>query len=70
MQVKRKSILTGEMNTRDIPLNPDDMMLYQLEMGTVDDLMPYLSDTDRTFIMTGITDEEWQDAFADVNEDA
>jgi len=63
MLIKRKSILTGNENEMDIPVDPNDMMLYQLEMGTIYDLMPYLTDEHREFIMTGITDEEWRSAF-------
>jgi hypothetical protein len=28
--------------------------------------MPYLTDSDREFILSGITAEEWDDAFSDL----
>jgi hypothetical protein len=65
MEIKRKSILSGIERTRDIPADPNDMMLYQLGMGNIQDLMPYLSDDDREFILTGITQDEWNNAFSE-----
>jgi hypothetical protein len=32
--------------------------------------MPYLTDNDREFILSGITPEEWDEAFAENEEDA
>ena len=63
MQIKRTSILSGIERTKNIPVDPNDMMLYQLEMGSIQELMPYLTNADREFIMTGITDSEWNEAF-------
>jgi hypothetical protein len=65
MQIRRTSIISGIERVRDIPVDPNDMMLYQLEMGSIQELMPYLTDDDREFIMTGITSEEWQQAFSE-----
>lgn len=65
MQIRRTSIISGIERVKDIPVDPNDMMLYQLEMGNIQDLMPYLSDEDREFIMTGITMDEWQRAFSE-----
>ena len=64
MWIKRKSILTGIERTRNIPVNPDDMAAWQAGLGSIQDLMPYLNDTDREFILSGITSKEWDDAFA------
>jgi len=65
MQIRRTSIISGIERVRDIPVDPNDMMLYQLEMGSIQELMSYLTDDDREFIMTGITPEEWQQAFSE-----
>jgi hypothetical protein len=65
MQITRKSVLTGTTRTREIPADPEHMTLYQLDMGNIEDLMPYLSDSDREFIRTGITEGEWKRAFAE-----
>jgi len=70
MYIKRKSVITGIERTRSIPVNPDDYIAWQAGLGSVQDLMPYLIDNDREFILSGITPEEWDDAFAESEEDA
>lgn len=65
MLIKRKSILTGIERTRNIPVNPDDMVAWQSGLGSIQDLMPYLNDSDREFILSGITDGEWDEAFSE-----
>ena len=65
MWIKRKSILTGVERTRNIPVNPDDMAIWQAGLGNVQDLMPYLNDSDREFILSGITDGEWDKVFTE-----
>lgn len=64
MLIKRKSILTGIERTRNIPVNPEDMEAWQAGHGSIQDLMPYLNDTDREFILSGITTKEWDEAFS------
>jgi hypothetical protein len=70
MYIKRKSVISGIERTRSIPVNPDDYISWQAGLGSVQDLMPYLSDNDREFILSGITPEEWDEAFAENEEDA
>jgi hypothetical protein len=65
MWIKRKSILTGVERTRNIPVNPDDMIAWQAGIGSIQDLMPYLNDSDREFILSGISDGEWDEAFSE-----
>ena len=65
MLIRRISAISGVTRTRDIPVNPEDMMLWSQGGVNIQDAMPYLNDSDREFILSGITDEEWDDAFAD-----
>jgi hypothetical protein len=67
MWIKRKSILTGVERTRNIPVNPDDMAAWEAGLGNIQELMPYLNDNDREFILSGITAKEWDDAFAEAS---
>lgn len=69
MYIKRKSVISGIERTRSIPVNPDDYMAWQAGLGSMQDLMPYLSDSDREFILSGITAEEWDEMFSDVDEE-
>jgi hypothetical protein len=63
MQITRKSVITGIQRTMDIPVNPEDFMAWQAGYGNIQDLMPYLSDDHREFILSGITTKEWNEAF-------
>jgi len=65
MLIKRVSVITEVERQRDIPVDPNDMVSWDLGMGSIEELMPYLSDNDRDFILSGITATEWQEAFAE-----
>ena len=65
MWIKRKSILTGLERTRNSPVTPDDLSARQAGIGSIQDLMPYLNDSDREFILSGISDGEWDEAFSE-----
>lgn len=69
MQIKRKSAISGIERTRNIPVDPNDYMLWKTGVVNIQDVMPYLSDSDREFILSGITDEEWDSAFSEQIED-
>ena len=45
------------------------MLAWKAGLGSVQDLMPYLNDNDREFLLSGITPEEWDEAFHDSEED-
>jgi hypothetical protein len=68
MWIKRKSILTGIERTRNIPVNPEDLMTWEAGYASIQDAMPYLNDSDREFLLSGITTEEWDEAFCDNEE--
>jgi hypothetical protein len=41
------------------------MIAWQAGIGSIQDLMPYLNDSDREFILSGISDGEWDEAFSE-----
>ena len=69
MLIKRKSVISGIVRTRDIPVNPDDMIAWETGTCNIQDVMPYLNDNDREFILSGITAEEWDSVFSEEIED-
>jgi hypothetical protein len=69
MYIKRKSVITGIERTRSIPVNPDDYIAYRAGVGNMQELMPYLTDEDQEFILSGITPEEWNEVFVSVEEE-
>lgn len=66
MKITRTSILSGRTSTREIPVTQEQLDAWQRNRGTVliQDAFPDLSPDDREFILTGITPEEWDEAFA------
>lgn len=74
MIIQRKSVLTGVVRTRNIPVNPEDLALWEAGFVSLQEAMPYLNDMDREFVLIGITPEEWNAAFAEelkqITEDA
>ncbi len=60
MRITRKSVISGVERTRDIPVNPEDYIIWEKGYANVQDVMPYLSDADREFILSGITAGEWE----------
>jgi len=65
MLIKRKSVISGIERTRNIPVDPEDYAMWQKGYGSVQDVMPYLNDSDREFILSGITDGEWDSVFSE-----
>lgn len=66
MKVTRTSILSGRTSTREIPVTQERLDAWQRNHSTVliQDAFPDLSPNDREFILSGITPEEWDEAFA------
>lgn len=69
MRITRKSVITGIERTRDIPVNPEDYIAWQKYDMSIQDAMPYLSYSDREFILTGITSQEWDAAFSESDQE-
>lgn len=63
MKIKRTSILSGIERVKDIPVDLDDWFMYDKEYLSIEDSMPYLTQADKDFILSGITQDEWILAF-------
>lgn len=64
MKITRTSILSGITRTREIDVTEDQ--LEQLRLGRhVQWLLPHLSADEREFLITGIIQEEWDEAVPD-----
>jgi len=62
MQIIRTSPFSGKTNVKEIDVTQEQIALW--ENGTlIQDAMPNLSADEREFIKTGITREEWDNAF-------
>jgi hypothetical protein len=64
LQITKVSGLTGKTHTREI--NVTQEQLDNWNSGTlIQRAMPHLSADDREFLKTGITPEEWEEAFGE-----
>ena len=67
MRITRKSAISGIERTRDIPVNPEDYITWDKGYANIGEAMPYLSDSDKEFILSGILPGEWETVFTYMN---
>ena len=63
MQITRISQLTGKVTTLELDVTEEQMIRFEnrRENGEyVQTIFPHLSLSDREFILSGITNEEWE----------
>ena len=67
MNITKVSTLTGEENTLRLPVS--QVQMERWEMGELaQDVFPHLSSSQREFIISGITEEEWDHAFGETED--
>ena len=64
MKITMTSMISGKTTTRDIDVEPEQVAAWQNGV-LIQDAMPELSAPDREFIMSVITQEEWDGIFKD-----
>ena len=72
MQITKTSILSGNINTREINITEAqfDQVQNRRDTGTpIQKIVPHLSADDREFLINGITEEESDFYFGKENED-
>ena len=67
MLIKRKSIIDGKMREKEIPVTEEQYQNWENGM-LIQDAMPNLTPGEREYILTGISEEEWDDLFDDRDE--
>ena len=68
MKITKKSSLTGAEHTMDIDVTLEQLWRIENRTDLVQRIVPHLPPAEREFLLTGNTDEEWQLAFADMEE--
>ena len=60
MNITRVSSMTGIERTKDLPITEEQWALWNsVNPPLIQKCFPQLSNSDREFILTGMTDEEW-----------
>lgn len=69
MQVTKRSPLTGVEHTLEIDITPEQHAHWEagLYLGFLQEVFPHLDANDRDFLLTGITADEWSDAFSAID---
>jgi len=69
MQIKRRSSLTGEVNTKEINVTPAQIAAW--EGGELaQNAFPDASPSEREFIMTGCTEPDWTAMFGEIDDES
>lgn len=64
MQITKVSMFTGKTHMLDIPVTEEQIKAWKAG-AMIQDAMPNLTADEREFIMTGVTAQEWDDAFGE-----
>lgn len=64
MLITRTSMLTGITRTMELPVSEEDYHAW-MSGELIQNAMPHLSASEREFILTGMTDDEWDDTMSD-----
>ena len=67
MRITKRSMLSGETNTWDIDVTPEQLQAWR-DGVLIQNAMPNLTPDEREFIMTGITPSEWEQEFGEEEE--
>ena len=59
MRITRKSLISGRVQTMDIPVTQAELDAYYATEVSIQDQFPQLTPEQREFIKSGITAEEW-----------
>lgn len=67
MKITKQSSLSGVEHTLDIDITEEEFQRVKMRFFTkelVQDILPNISRGEREFLMTGITQEEWDNTFS------
>ena len=68
MLITRKSSYSGIERTLDLNVNQEQIDAWQ-NGALIQNVMPQLSPDEREFLITGITNSEWQEAFSNIDDE-
>ena len=76
MRITKKSNLTGDTHTQEIPVDPGEYFAWKSAMRAdrttaplIQNAFPELTDGQREFLLTGATEEEWDRIMGDDEDD-
>jgi hypothetical protein len=70
MNVTKRSILSGVETTLNIDITPEQLLRIENRMSTselIQNIVPNLPLSDREFLISGITDADWDKMFVEID---
>ena len=64
MLITKTSVITGKENTLNLPITDEQLRQWQ-SGGLVQDVFPNLDISQREFLISGTTQQEWQETFGE-----
>ena len=64
MLVKKKSAFTGEINSLELDITHQQVVRWQ-NGELIQNVFPELSSGEREFLISGVTENEWTEAFGE-----
>ena len=68
MIIKRKSVISGVIRRKEVPVKKEDYESWEKGFGSITECMPYLNVDDRSYILAGITNSERKDMFKEITD--
>jgi len=64
MLIEKQSLFSGKTHIMDLPVTQEQIARWE-EGAFIQDVMPELSDSEREFLISGMTDEEWTECWGE-----
>jgi hypothetical protein len=65
MLIRKQSVLTHNWNTMELPITQEAVDAWRKHGRLIQDVFPHLTPSQRQFLMSGVTEAEWEKAFGD-----
>jgi hypothetical protein len=65
MLITKTSQYSGKTHTIDLDVKVEQLNQFYFGGGLIQDIFPQLTNSEREFIKTGITDDEWTELFGE-----
>lgn len=62
---EKRSPFSGDLHSMTMLVRPDDYHRWKSGRALIQNAMPYLTNGEREFLITGITPDEWAAAFGE-----
>ena len=67
MLITKQSVMTGEKNTMLLPVTNEQIERWE-GGALIQDVFPHLTPSEREFLISGVTPDEWGQMESDMNE--